>query len=138
MKKRIRKYSKGFTLIEVIVSIVIVAILGTVLVSYMAAGIEKSGLPVIWVRQEFNIFQTMEKITADYQKALLSSPFSLGDFTTDKVAPYAGGGMTVTTDYINIDRGDGTLTTGLISTTGLILRVKLQKGDQTVTALFTR
>ena len=136
MKKRTTKNSKGFTLIEVIVTIVIAAILGTFLVSYMAGGIEKSGLPVIWVKQEFNIFETMEKITADYQKALLSS-FSLSDFATNKVAPYAGGGMTVTSDFINIDKSSGDLTAS-DSTNGLILRVKLQKGDQSVTAFFTR
>ena len=136
MKKRTKRNSRGFTLIEVIVTIVIVAILGTLLVSYMSGGIAKSGLPVIWVKQEFNIFETMEKITADYQKALLST-FSLSDFATNKVAPYAGGGMTVTSDFINIDKDSGALTTS-DSTNGLILRVELQKGDQSVTAFFTR
>lgn len=137
MKKRTSKNSKGFTLIEVILTIVIVAILGTVLVSYMSGGIAKSSLPVIWVKQEFNIVQTMEKITADYQQALLSSPFNLGDFAANKVAPYAGGGMTVTNNFVNIDRTTGVLSAS-DSANGLILRVKLQKGDQSVTALFTR
>ena len=136
MKKRTKRNSRGFTLIEVIVIIVFVAILGTLLVSYMSGGVVKSSLPVVWVKQEYNIFETMEKISVDYQNAL-SSTFSLGDFATNKVAPYAGGGMTVTTDYINIDRTTGDLDAS-DSTNGLILRVKLQKGEPTVTAFFTR
>ena len=136
MKKETRN-PNGFTLIEVIIAIVLVAILGTVLVSYMSGGISKSGLPVVWVKQEFDIYKTMEKITADYQKALLSSPFDLHAFQTDKVTPYASGNMTVTTDYLNINRTSGAQATADY-TSGLILRVTLQKGDQSVTALFTR
>jgi prepilin-type N-terminal cleavage/methylation domain-containing protein len=137
MKKRTKRDSRGFTLIEVIITIVIVAILGTFLVSYMSGGITKSSIPVIWVKQEFNLFETMEKITVDYQKAVSSTSFASSELDTFRSAITPPQGMTVTPDYINIARGDGTLTTE-DSTTGLILRVKLQKGDQSVTALFTR
>ena len=138
MKKRTTKNSKGFTLIEVIVTIVIAAILGTFLVSYMSGGITKSSIPVIWVKQEFNVFETMEKITADYRNAVSSSSFNLNTFATTIKATYETEGITVTNnDYINIDRTTGTPTAS-DSTNGLILRVKLQKGDQSVTSLFTR
>ena len=137
MKKQTKRNSRGFTLIEVIVTIVIVAILGTFLVSYMSGGIAKSSIPVIWVKQEFNLFETMEKITVDYQKAVSSTSFSSSDMDTFRSTITPPLGMTVTSDYINIARGDGTITTEN-SASGLILRVNLQKGDQKVTALFTR
>jgi prepilin-type N-terminal cleavage/methylation domain-containing protein len=137
MKKRTIRNSGGFTLIEVIVTIVIAAILGTFLVSYMSGGIVKSSIPVIWVKQEFNLFETMEKITGDYQKAVSSAPFTSSKLDTFRSTITPPQGMTVTQDYINIARGDGTLTASN-STDGYILRVKLQKGDQTITALFTR
>jgi prepilin-type N-terminal cleavage/methylation domain-containing protein len=130
---------KGFTLIEVIIALVVVAILGTLMVSYYQGGIQKSGIPVIWVTQEFQIFQAMERITADYKKAL-SDGTSFSSFeatiTTANTAGNYGTGLVMTADYINISTG-GTISPS-DSTNGLILRVTLQKGDQSVTSLFTK
>jgi prepilin-type N-terminal cleavage/methylation domain-containing protein len=137
MKRKSERSSSGFTLIEVIVSIIIVAILGTFLVSYMAGGITKSSLLINTVKQEFEIFKVMEQITADYQKKVPSSSSELLSFESNITSEYNTNGVTVSCAFINIDRTDGTFSSS-DSTNGLILRVMLQKGDQSIAAFFTR
>ena len=55
---------------------------------------------------------------------------------TANTAGNYGTGLVMTADYINISTG-GTISPS-DSTNGLILRVTLQKGDQSVTSLFTK
>jgi len=69
MKKlmRIRRAEKGFTLIEVIITIVIAAILGSFLVTFMSS-VPKSVNPVIQTQNLAAAQLVMEKITADYER----------------------------------------------------------------------
>jgi hypothetical protein len=103
----------------------------------MAGGITKSSLLINTVKQEFEIFKVMEQITADYQKNIPSSSSDLSSFESNITSKYNVNGVTVSCAFINIDRTDGTFPVA-DSTTGLILRVKLQKGDQSIAAFFTR
>jgi prepilin-type N-terminal cleavage/methylation domain-containing protein len=68
MKKIIQSINtrKGFTLIEVIVSLVIVAILGSLLVSFMGTGIARSSDPVKQVRDLNAASGCIEIISANY------------------------------------------------------------------------
>jgi prepilin-type N-terminal cleavage/methylation domain-containing protein len=141
--KRFRRFpnpDRGFSLIELIVTLIVAAILGTILVVYMGTGVTKSGIPVIWVKQEFTVYEVMEKITAEYQNELKTSPFVLADFkdridTAGKVNALFGSSIdSVTAVNTNFPAGGGTES----GTSQNILKVTLQKGDQTVTALFTQ
>lgn len=129
--------ARGFTLIEVIVALVILAIVATFLVTYMGTGITQSGLPVTWVQREFDIYQAMEKINVDYQKAVSLPNFDLGAFAGTVQATYGTGGVSVTNDFINIDRLTGNVSTA-DSATGLILKVTLQESSHSLASLFTR
>ncbi|HOI74723.1 MAG TPA: type II secretion system protein [Syntrophales bacterium] len=130
----------GFSLVELIVTLVIAAILGTLLVVYMGTGITKSGIPVIWVKQEFTVFKVMERVTADYQAALKTTPFNLATFasqidTATKVNARYGSDIDSSTVVSTAFPADGGTETG---TDPNIIKVTLRKGDQSVTALFTQ
>jgi len=56
---------KGFTLIEIIISLVVLAILATMLVSYMGSSVRESGQPAIRLKDTMTLQQVMENIRAD-------------------------------------------------------------------------
>lgn len=60
----------GFTLIEVIVTLVIAALFGTMIFTYFANSLGRSVTPVIRVQQAFQLQQVMENVIADYRKNL--------------------------------------------------------------------
>ncbi len=130
----------GFSLVELIVTLVVAAILGTLLVVYMGTGITKSGIPILWVKQEFTVFQVMERITADYQAALKTTPFNLTTFAAQidsatKVNTRYGSDIDSSTVVNTAFPAAGGTETG---TDPNIIKVTLRKGDQSVTALFTQ
>ncbi|KUG21669.1 hypothetical protein ASZ90_008565 [hydrocarbon metagenome] len=62
-----KKNNRGFTLLEVIVSLVVAAILGAMLVQFMGTGLMKSYNPVILAQNGTYLNTIMEKMTADYK-----------------------------------------------------------------------
>jgi prepilin-type N-terminal cleavage/methylation domain-containing protein len=140
--RRFHKSARGFTLIEVIVTLVVAAILGTILVVYMGTGITKSGIPIIWVQQEFGVYRAMERITAVYQNDLKTTPFNLTTFkakidTAGEVNTICGSSTcidNVTVVNTAFPSAGGTET----GTDTNIIKVTLGKGDQSLTALFTQ
>ena len=61
-----KKREKGFTLIEVIVTLVVAAILGAFLVSFMGTALTKSTEPVTRSKQMYALQQVMENVKATY------------------------------------------------------------------------
>jgi prepilin-type N-terminal cleavage/methylation domain-containing protein len=57
---------KGFTLLEVIITLMVAAILGTFLVTFMGTALTKSGEPVARTKQLYELQQVMENIKATY------------------------------------------------------------------------
>ena len=58
----------GFTLIEIILTLVIAAVVGAGLVQYLGTSFAKSSVPIQRLRQTLELQQVMENITADYIK----------------------------------------------------------------------
>jgi len=65
---KINAYAKGFTLIEVIVSLVVAAILGTIIVTFMSSRLAGSSLLLYDVRNTYNLSAVMENIVSDYTR----------------------------------------------------------------------
>ncbi len=63
---RLIQRASGFTLIEVIATLVIVSVLGTVAYVYFGKGFLESVTPVTRLRQTAALHRVMENITADY------------------------------------------------------------------------
>lgn len=61
------KSNRGFTLLEVIVSLVVAALLGAMLVQFMGTGLMKSYNPFILAENGTYLNMIMENITADYK-----------------------------------------------------------------------
>lgn len=65
--KRILKNKTGFTLIEVIVSLVVAGFLAAMLVAFMGTGMMQSANPVVIAQNGTYLNAIMDKMTADYR-----------------------------------------------------------------------
>lgn len=97
--------SKGFTLVEIIVTIVVAGILGVIFMHLMGTALNASWNSVEIVRDESNGEGVMERIIAEYVADINSDPDNaLGNIVTN----YNGqtiDGITITTQYIVFDAG---------------------------------
>lgn len=88
------KNQKGFTLIEVIITIIMASILGSVLFSYVGTAVIRSGEPIGRLRDSLALNQVMENITNDYNtnnqdiEALNGSVGDEGDDETNNYGNY--------------------------------------------------
>ena len=65
--RKILKDKAGFTLVEVIASLIVAGILGAILVSFMGTGMVQSANPVIIAQNGAYLNAIMDKMTADYR-----------------------------------------------------------------------
>lgn len=68
MMRRARHDPRGFTLIEIIITLVVAAILGTMIITYFGTAFLESGTPINRLKASANLHQVMENITADYNQ----------------------------------------------------------------------
>jgi prepilin-type N-terminal cleavage/methylation domain-containing protein len=140
---------KGFTLIEVIVTLIIASILAAMMVSFMGTTMAGSVQPLVRVQQTNTAGQVMENITTDYNKltsddsdngtsiALSTLQTRVQAGATDN--SYYGAFYTIGhNDFVTLN-SDGT-TTPIADTSGenRTLRVSITQGSNTFTSLFTR
>ncbi len=62
--------SKGFTLIEVIVGIVMLSLASVMLISFLDSGIFQSGDPLLTLDDNYSALRGIEIVNADYRGAL--------------------------------------------------------------------
>ena len=132
---------KGFTLIEVLITLVVAALLGTILVEFMGTSLKRSAEPVIMVQEEFSFSEVMEKMTADYKRLLITDNSPLENFKSciengnvEENVPYYGQ-YSIQTAYIAFQEGNEVADT---SGDNRILKVVITSGDQSLTALFSK
>lgn len=138
------KDGKGFTLIEVIVSLVVASILGVMLVSFMGSNVVRSANPVLLAQNGAYLNQIMENLSADYKFLMTTSTTPLAAFIAN-----VGAEGTSQTRYANssnpytvvhnrrISFPSGSPVTEQPDNVGKILKVTLQYRTLSVTALFT-
>jgi prepilin-type N-terminal cleavage/methylation domain-containing protein len=123
---------EGFTLIEVIITLVVMAIAATMLVSVMGTNLTKSAVPVGMVGDQYKTVEEMEKLTSQYRQQIQSGTLNLASFKATYVD---------TNTYVDTARtGFYTLsstTGGTTYTSQSVLLVTLKDGDQYVQAIFT-
>jgi prepilin-type N-terminal cleavage/methylation domain-containing protein len=69
----IKSKSSGFTLLEVIISLIVASILGAILLEFMSQTVHKSFEPVRMAQGSMNLTSVVECITANYRKHMLAS-----------------------------------------------------------------
>jgi type II secretory pathway pseudopilin PulG len=132
--KRRLGFSKGFTLIEVIATIVTAAILGVIFIQFMGTAMSRSVDPVDWVQGEAAAEAALERITADYVLRMNQDfETALELMRTD----IDGGvyGANVTADYIVFDAAG--LQVELVSGTSRTLRVTVAAAGVDLTTFLT-
>jgi len=129
---------RGFTLIEVIVSLVLAGILATMLVSFMGSNVVQSANPVIMAKNSAYLNEIMENMTIDYKYQMVTSPTNgLANFKgrVESTSPlYYGSGYTVVTAYTQFPAGNNVSET--TPTANTVLKVTVTYKNLTVTALF--
>lgn len=127
-----RLSSSGFTLIEVIITLVVASILGTILVQVMGTNYSGSAQNLLSGREGFEVREQLESITKDYRLWLTDYPNqSIVDFKTGYVDSYSGT-LNVNGVLNEIDSGnDGNI--GILQVT-----VSASDNSRSLTAVFTR
>ena len=123
---------RGFTFVEIIVTLIIAAILGVMLIQFMGSSVSGSAENVQRIKDGFELNQKMEEITRDYRDWLKTSPdASINAFLNNTVKQnYADIIINDETKLIEVDPGkDGDIE---------ILQVTITDGTQTLMALFTK
>ncbi|MDH3393874.1 MAG: prepilin-type N-terminal cleavage/methylation domain-containing protein [Desulfobulbaceae bacterium] len=72
----------GFTLIEIIVTLTLGALLGAMLVPFLSTALTKSGMPAVRLNETLALQTTMENITADYRNRVVGNVITLVDLQT--------------------------------------------------------
>ena len=134
---------RGFTLLEVIVTLIVASILGAILMEFMGANMHKSFLSVNMAQHSLGVNEIIEKMNADYKRQLLVSPTPLQEFRTDVINgnissndPYFGD-YTVATSWIRFNSATG-IEEADPSPDPKVLKVTVTHNNRAVTALFTK
>jgi prepilin-type N-terminal cleavage/methylation domain-containing protein len=127
------RHPNGFSLIEIIITLLVASLLGTVLIQYMSTSLTKSAEPVIMLQQGYALNQVMESMTADYKNLLLTDATPLTTFKSNIDGLYYGAEYVPTTGYIGFEGGiEGE------PVDNQILKVTITLNEQSLTALFTK
>lgn len=135
---------KGFTLLEFIVTLVLIAIVGAMVASFMGTQVTQSGRSVTWMKDEFELSDVMEKILADYREDLNDGTLDLVAFVGDrdtagKVNALYGSNIDdvqVAATNFQLDPSPSTDYTES-GADSAIQKVTLTRGDQTLITILT-
>jgi len=137
---------RGLTILEIIVTIVVAAILGTVLVRVMGTALTRSSVPITLLQNTYSINQIIEEMTADYEHLYENVNEKEYDISTLKTyiengnvssnTPYYGPYSVDEIDYIRFDASENQELDP--SGDNNILKVSISSNNQSLTVLFTR
>jgi len=128
--------SKGFTLLEIIIAIVVGAILAAIVVQVMGTNLSRSAEPLRWVKHQLSLQEAMESMIADYKYLWMTDNTPLDTFKSRVESGYYGS-YSASTKYITFD-ATGREENAACSSDCKILKVTISDSGQSLTALFTR
>ena len=131
----------GFTLLETVVTIVIGAVLGAMLIQFMSSGLVRSTVPLTQSRERLALTRILEEMTLDYKRLAAAGGDVLPTFKSwvengndTSSTPYYGA-YSVNATYIAFASGDEVDDTAGSRT---ILKVTVRVADQAAAALYTQ
>ncbi|HPD56512.1 MAG TPA: prepilin-type N-terminal cleavage/methylation domain-containing protein [Smithellaceae bacterium] len=120
------KRNSGFTLIEIIITITLIAVAAALFVAYIGTSFTQSPVSSGMVAKQYALIQQMELITSQYRQEINNGTLNLNNFKTYVDAnPY-------------IDSSNFTTLSSGSYTTQQVLVVALKDGDQTIMSIFTQ
>ncbi len=133
---------RGFSLLEIIVTLVLIASVGAMMVSFLGAQLFQGGRTAEWMQDEFALSSVMERIIADYREELYDGTLVLKDFveardTAEEIntpTMYGSDIDEANADPIAFDEDNKEIPATETST---VWKVTLKKGDQTLITIFT-
>jgi len=132
----------GLTLLEIVISFILAAFIGSMLIEYLGSSLTRGSEAVVMVQDEFSLNGVVEKITADYVNDYLKGAFTFDTFKSNiengnvvSSTPYYGN-YTVQTKYIVLSGGNEAADDG--SGGYRLLKVTLSSGNQSLVTLFRR
>jgi prepilin-type N-terminal cleavage/methylation domain-containing protein len=140
--KKINK-SGGFTLIEVIISLIVAGILSAMFVVFMQSNVMRSYNPVVLAKSSAYLTSIMDNIGADYRGLMVtaSDPLAtLDSHLSDSSyrSAHYGSNFTVTTKRFDFPTGAGTVTEpSSASASGKLLKVTITYNTLSLVALFS-
>lgn len=143
ISRKSRTPQAGFTLIEVIVSLVVGAIVGVILLTYMGTQLVHSGDPVNIARAEGAAEMWMERIISDYVQEMNTPVTYAGALATIFARNYTSGpynmpaGVTLTRTYVTYDATTGNEVAVTGGGTSTNLKVTVQAGGYSLTSILT-
>lgn len=124
------KDQKGFTLIEIIITIIILAVAASMMMALFGRQFTGSAVPAAQVQSQYKLIQQMEIFTSQYRNEITSNPsFNLSTFKSSFIdgKPYV---------YSSSTKMLPAFTYGT-RTSQSYLCVTLRDGDQTLMTIFT-
>ena len=128
----------GFTLIEIIVTLTIAAILSVMLVQFMGTSISRSAEPTLSMQEGMALQGIFENMNAGYKRLLLTDNAPLDTFKTRVDSGFYGTYTVTESDYIIFDNTQVEAPCDPNITNCKILKVTISMGDHRLTSLFTR
>ena len=136
-----QKSQSGFTILEIVITLIVASILGVIFLEFMGTSVQKSYVPVENARKTLAINEILELMNADYRKLIRESSIPLEEFKTKvESLAYAGGDYTFETTYVAFtDVIDSTTVRDVDENAEKrVLKVKITHGGRSITTLFTR
>ncbi|MBC8439830.1 MAG: prepilin-type N-terminal cleavage/methylation domain-containing protein [Deltaproteobacteria bacterium] len=99
----------GFTLIEVIISIIMISISGLVMITFLGTAFKQSGQPLQILGDNYSVLNAIEIVNADYRAKLENNPSQAISFYVKKdLSKNITGliGIGVKGEYINFSAPD--------------------------------
>lgn len=134
MKPR-RPDQSGFTLIEIIITLTVAALLSVMLVQFMGTSVSRSAEPILSLQEGMTLQGILENMTADYKQLLFTDNTPLDTFKTRVESGFYGTYSLIDSRYILFDSDR---TEAACNADCMILKVTISSGDHSLTSLFAR
>ena len=123
--------TRGFTLIEIIVTLILVAVTGVVMFPVLRTNLTQSVTPATRVERQYQLVREMDRLTASYRDEILNESLNIATFLSTYPSAFLDAGSSGLV-------GVGQITGNAYSNQSPnILRVTLVDGDQQLVAYFS-
>ena len=132
MRRQYKKLhnEKGFTLLEAIITLVLVSVLGAMFFEFMGPQLTGSPFQVLRVKNQYELIQEIERLTGLYRDELNKGTLDIDAFKAAHVdtSPYNDNSQVITL----------TTSGGYTTQYGTILKVSLKNAENKMFTLLTR